>query len=313
VTPVVVLLVLVAAGLHAGWNVLLKSTGDPLPTATRSLAASALLVTPACLVAWYATGRHGLPALGWLVLGLSACAEGVYFVFLSRAYQAGDLSLVYPIARGTGPLVAVAAGLLVLHEHLTAVELIGVAAVLAGIWAVRGRRSMLPGSGSAPPGTQSLNAAVVPALITGVFIGLYTTLDRVGINLGSPWLYAGSLWGLMAVFLVIWTRGRPLGSRAARAVARAQALPSTGDREEASLHDKAWRTSGAIGLMMAVAYGLFLVALTLAPVAIAAPLRESAIVLVTAWGVWRLREREGLLLRLGGAVAIVVGIVLIAV
>ena len=135
-----------------------------------------------------------------------------------------------------------------------------------------------------------LNAAVVPALITGVFIGLYTTLDRVGINLGAPWLYAGLLWGLMAAFLVAWTRGRPLGR-------------DSGQN---------WRTSIAIGMLMASAYGLALFALTLAPVAIVAPLRESAIVLVTAWGVWRLKEREGMVLRMSGAVAILAGIVLIA-
>jgi len=275
-TPVVVLLVLAAAGLHAGWNVLLKTSGDPLPTATRSLFASALVVTPVCLVAWYATGHHGLPAAGWAILGASACAEGLYFVFLSRAYLAGDLSVVYPVARGTGPLVAVTAGLFVLREHLTAVELVGVVALLAGIWAVRKPR---------------MNAAVVPALVTGVFIGVYTTLDRVGINLGSPWLYGGLLWGLQTLLLVIWTRGRPLGR-------------NTGEN---------WLTSVEIGVLMAGAYGLALVALTLAPVAIVAPLRESAIVLVTAWGVWRLKEREGMALRIGGAIAIVAGILLLTV
>ena len=273
-TPVVILLVLAAAGLHASWNVLLKTSGDPLPTSTRSLVASAAVVTPVCLVAWYLTGHHGLPVAGWVILGASAFTEGLYFVFLSRAYLAGDLSVVYPIARGTGPLVAVTAGLLVLREHLTALELVGVVALLAGIWAVRRPR---------------MNAAVVPALITGVFIGVYTTLDRVGINLGSPWLYGGLLWGLMAVFLVVWTRGRPLRR-------------SAGEN---------WRTSIAIGTLMAGAYGLALVALTLAPVAIVAPLRESAIVLVTAWGVWRLKEREGVALRIAGAVAIVAGIVLL--
>jgi drug/metabolite transporter (DMT)-like permease len=275
-TPVVVLLVLAAAGLHAGWNVLLKTSGDPLPTATRSLVASALVVTPVCAVAWYLTGHHVLPATGWVILGVSACTEGLYFVFLSRAYLAGDLSVVYPLARGTGPLVAVTAGLLVLREHLTAVELVGVVALLAGIWAVRKPR---------------MNAAVVPALITGVFIGVYTTLDRVGINLGSPWLYGGLLWGLMALFLVVWTRGRPLGRR----------------------EGQNWLVSVQIGVLMAGAYGLALVALTLAPVAIVAPLRESAIVLVTAWGVWRLKEREGMALRIAGAIAIVAGIVLLAV
>jgi drug/metabolite transporter (DMT)-like permease len=276
VIPVVVLLALAAAGLHASWNVLLKNSGDPLPTSTRSLAASAALLTPALLIVWFVTGHPNLPPLGWLVLVASALAEAVYFVFLSRAYRAGDLSVVYPIARGTGPLIAVGAGLLILREHLTEVEVVGVVALLAGIWAVR---------------KPKFDAAVVPALITGVFIGIYTTLDRVGINLGASWLYAGLLWGLMAVFLAAITRGRPL-------------RPSAGQN---------WRTSALIGLLMASAYGLTLIALTLAPVALVAPLRESAIVLVTAWGVWRLKEREGAALRLVGAVAIVVGIVLIAV
>lgn len=275
-TPIVVVLALAAAGLHAGWNVLLKTSGDPLPTSTRALAASALLVTPALLLVWLLTGHPGLPALGWLILVLSALAEAVYFVLLSRAYQAGDLSVVYPVARGTGPLVAVAAGLLILREHLGALEVAGVVALLAGIWAVR---------------KPKLDAAVLPALATGVFIGVYTTLDRVGVNLGSPWLYAGLLWGLMAAFLTALTRGRPL-------------VAGAGEN---------WRQSIVIGLMMASAYGLVLLALTLAPVAIVAPLRESAIVLVTAWGVWRMKEREGATLRIAGAVAIVAGIVLIAI
>lgn len=275
-TPLVVVLVLAAAGLHAGWNVLLKTSGDPLPTSTRALAASALLVTPGLLSVWFLTGHPSLPALGWLILVLSALAEAAYFVFLSRAYQAGDLSVVYPVARGTGPLVAVAAGLLILREHLGALELVGVVALLGGIWAVR---------------KPKLDAAVLPALVTGVFIGVYTTLDRVGVNLGSPWLYAGLLWGLMAVFLAALTRGRPLA-------------PGAGEN---------WRLSIAIGLMMATAYGFVLFALTVAPVAIVAPLRESAIVLVTAWGVWRMKEREGATIRIAGAVAIVAGIVLIAI
>jgi drug/metabolite transporter (DMT)-like permease len=275
VTLFVVVLALAAAGLHAGWNVLLKSSRDPLPTSTRSLATSAAVVTPIALLGWLATGHPPLPPLGWLVLVLSAAAELFYFVFLSRAYQAGDLSVVYPIARGTGPLIAVIAGLLILREHLTLLELVGVLALLAGIWSVRRPR---------------LNSAVVPALITGVFIGIYTTLDRVGINLGSPWLYGGLLWLFIAILLAAWTRGRPLRRGAG----------------------ENWRTSIAIGLMSAAAYGLVLVALVLAPVAIVAPLRESAIVLVTAWGVWRLKEHDGVLLRLAGAVAIVVGIALIA-
>ena len=274
-TVLVVALCLVAAGLHGGWNAMLKTSGDPLPTATRAVVASTAVATPVALVGWLLTGHPGLPLLGWAVLAASSLAELFYFVFLSRAYQAGDLSVVYPVARGTGPLIAVAAGLLLLRERLSAFELVGVLALLGGIWLVRRPR---------------MNAAVLPALITGGFIGTYTTLDRVGVNLGSPWLYGGLLWAFIAILLVAWTRGVPLGRRGS----------------------ENWRLSISIGLMMAVAYGLVLVALTLAPVAIVAPLRESAIVLVTAWGVWRLKEREGAALRLAGAVAIVVGISLIA-
>ena len=255
---------------------MLKTSADPLPTATRSLAASALVVSPIALIAWLATGHPGLPAAGWAVLVLSSLAELGYFVFLSRAYQAGDLSVVYPIARGSGPLVAVLAGLVLLRERLSLLELLGVVALLAGIWLVRKPR---------------MSAAVVPALVTGAFIGTYTTLDRVGINLGSPWLYGGLLWAFIAVLLAGWTRGLPLQRRGG----------------------ENWRLSVAIGLMMAVAYGLVLVALTLAPVAIVAPLRESAIVLVTAWGVWRPEERQGAALRVVGAIAIVAGIALIAI
>jgi len=272
----VVALTLVAAGLHAGWNLLLKSSGDPLPTATRSMAASALVVAPVALAGWALAGRPALPPAGWLVVAVSALAELGYFIFLSRAYQAGDISVVYPVARGTGPLVAVLAGLVLLRERLTALELLGVLALLAGIWLVRKPR---------------MNAAVVPALITGLFIGTYTTLDRIGINLGSPWLYGGLLWILMAILLAAWTRGEPLRRRG----------------------EENWRVSITIGLMIAVAYALVLFALTVAPVAIVAPLRESAIVLVTAWGVWRPEQRQGAALRIVGAVAIVAGIALIAI
>lgn len=271
----VVLLALAAAGLHAGWNVLLKQSGDPLATVTRATAASAALVVPVAMLGWILTGHRGLPVAGWVVLGLSSLAELGYFLFLSRAYGAGDISVVYPLARGTGPLVAMAAGLLILREHLTWLELAGALAVVAGIFAVRRPR---------------MNAAVVPSLITGAFIGTYTTLDRVGINVGSPWLYGGLLWAAMAVLLAAWTRGRPL-----------QRGPEMN-----------WRTSVVIGLMMAVAYGFVLLALTIAPVAIVAPVRESAIVLVTGWGIWRLKERDGARIRIAGAFAIVIGIVLIA-
>lgn len=271
----IVVLCLLAAGMHATWNVLLKGSPDPLPSATRAVVSSALLLAPPALLAWLLTGRPGLPPTVWLIIVASAAAELVYFVFLSRAYQAGDLSVVYPIARGTGPVVAVSGGLLILGERLAPLELVGVVVLLGGIWAVR-----RPSGGT----------AVGLALITGLAIGTYTILDRVGVRLGPVWLFAWVLWATMGIFLTIWTRGRP--------------LPELGG--------PAGRKSVLIGLLMVGAYSCALLALSLAPVSVVAPLRESAIVLVSAWGILRMRERGSIALRVTGAVAIVTGIALIA-
>ena len=273
--PFIVGLCLLAAGMHATWNVLLKGSPDPLPSATRAVVSSAVLLAPLVLVTWLLAGRPGLPATAWEVVVASSAAELVYFVFLSRAYQAGELSVVYPIARGTGPVVAVTGGLLILGERLSPLALVGVFVLLAGIWAVR-----RPSGGG----------AVGLAVVTGVAIGVYTILDRVGVRLGPVWLFAWVLWAAMGVLLTLWTRGKPLGD----------------------LVRPAGRRSIVIGLLMVGAYSSALVALSLAPVSIVAPLRESAIVLVSAWGILKMKESGSMALRVTGAVAIVTGIALIA-
>lgn len=304
--PAVILLALGAAGLHAGWNVLISSSADPIRVATRALAASALVIGPLTLGAWLVLGRPGLPPAAWGILATSAAVETAYFAFLSRAYRAGTLSEVYPIARGTGPLVAVAGGLLVLGERLSAAELAGVALLLAGIWAVRAPRLRSLTSARRRP-----VAGLRSALLTGVCIGLYTMLDRAGVRLGTAWLYGGWLWIAMAVFLTGWTGARPLLAPLPGGAVPAGS-PAVGSGWQGAFEPDGWAGAGLIGLLMAAAYGMALAALSLAPAAVVAPLRESGVVLVTAWGVWRLREREGALRRLTGASLIVAGVGLIA-
>lgn len=304
--PAVIALALGAAGLHAVWNVLLSSSADPLPVATRALAASALVVGPLTLGVWLASGRPGLPPLAWGILAASGAIETAYFVFLSRAYRAGILSEVYPIARGTGPLVAVAGGLIVLRERLSPAELAGVSLLLAGIWAVRGPLLSRPAAqGSTPVG------GLAPALLTGICIGLYTTLDRVGVRMGPPWLYGGWLWIVMALLLLAWSRVRPPLAAGASELVLAR-RPAAGSVRRDPGEPGAWSGALLIGLLMAAAYGMALLALSLAPAAVVSPLRESSIVLVTAWGVWRMGKRDGALRRLTGAALIVAGIALIA-
>ena len=269
-------LVLLAAVFHAAWNALLKASENPLALATRAVTWGTVVSLPAVTVAWLVTGRPGLPLAGWLLALASALLELIYFIALSTAYMRGELSVVYPIARGTAPILAVLVGVLLLGERLHATAVVGVIALLVGIWAVR--RPTTAGS------------ALGPALLTGVMIAAYTSLDRVGVRLGPPWLYGWLLWVFVAIFLVVFTTARR--------------VPGSRLTEEPKL-------SLAVGVLMTAAYFMILLALSVAPLAIIAPLRESAIVLVTAWGIWRLGERRGAWLRVAGALAIVAGIALL--
>jgi drug/metabolite transporter (DMT)-like permease len=271
-------LVLLAAVFHAAWNALLKAAENPLALATRAVTWGTIISLPPVAVAWVVTGQPGLPLAGWLLALGSALLELVYFIALSTAYQRGELSVVYPIARGTAPLLAVLVGLLLLGEHLHATAGLGVMALVVGIWAVRR---------PAPAGS-----ALWPALLTGVVIAAYTSLDRIGVRLGPPWEYGWLLWLFGSIFLIVYTSARRVpGSR---------------------LTDEP-RLSLTVGVLMTAAYFMILFALSVAPLAIIAPLRESAIVLVTAWGIWRLGERRGAWLRVAGASAIVAGIALLTI
>jgi drug/metabolite transporter (DMT)-like permease len=271
-------LILVAAIAHAAWNAMLKGSENPLALATRAVSVGALVSFPILAVVWLAQGRPGLAPLGYVLALISGGLELVYFICLSAAYQRGELSVVYPIARGTAPLLAVLVGLILLGERVGGAAFMGIAFLLLGIWAVRR---------PAPAGP-----ALVPALLTGVMIAAYTSVDRIGVRLGPPWLYGWLLWFFEAAFLLLYARLR--GSL------------------RFQLADDVRRTV-IVGVLMTGAYFMILFALSLAPLAIVAPLRESAIVLVTAWGIWRLGERRGAWIRIAGAIAILAGIALLTV
>lgn len=276
-----VALALVAAALHGTWNVMVKVGGDPIATFRRAVIASALVATVALVPAWLALGRPGFaPAAVGLCL-ISATLETIYLWLLSTAYRRGELSAVYPIARGSAPLIAVVIGLVILHEKLAPLQLTGVGLLVAGILAVTI--------------SQSGGRATLPALLTGVTIAAYTSVDRVGVRLSTPWLYGWLLFAVMAIELAVslWI------------AERVRTMPS--------LASTSWRSAGLIGAFMWAGYFLVLWALTLAPLAVVAPVRETAVVAVAVWGVWRLRERNRAAMKLSGALATLAGVALLAV
>jgi drug/metabolite transporter (DMT)-like permease len=281
-----VVLALAAAVLHGTWNVLVKVGGDPMITFQRATIAAAAIATPPVALVWLVDGRPGLSsaAAGWCAL--SAALEVTYLWLLATAYRRGELSVVYPIARGSAPLLAVIAGLTLLGERLTAAQLAGVALLLLGILAVT-----LP---------QTSGRATVPALLTGVAIAAYSAVDRVGVRLSTPWLY-----GWLLVVLIA------LAVPASLWIAR-QVAVQRGRQSSIGPPPPGRRQAVLIGIFMWGGYLLVLWALSIAPLSVVAPVRETAVVGVAIWGVWKLRERRGARLKLAGALATLAGVALLA-
>lgn len=287
--PIVFALVAVSAVIHATWNVILKTTGDPLRTAARALVGSVLVGAPFALVAFVLAGQPAIPPDAWVLAIASGLVEAAYFILLSAAYRRGDLSVVYPIARGTAPLLAVIVGVVILGERLTPAGAAGVLALLAGVVVIQRPWRVIRSARTGDP----IDRAVLFALATGAAIAAYSSIDSVGANVVPPWLFASLLFPVGAVALATWVRF----------VDRADAPPPA-----------AWPTATVAGTLSLAGYLLILAAYSLAPLTIVAPLREAAVVLVAGWGSFRLREAAGRgdgLRRVGGAALVLAGALLV--
>ena len=272
---------LAAAGVHATWNALVKATGDPISAFRRANLAAAAVASLIAAPAWLLLNRPSLPPLAVGLCFASATLETTYLWLLSTAYRRGELSVVYPIARGSAPLPAVLIGLVLLGERLAVVQFAGVALVLIGIVSVSA--------------SESRGRATIPALLTGVSIAAYTSVDRVGVRLTEPWLYGWLLVVLIALELAVslW-------------------FASFLDKAPRTTDSPAWSKAALLGGLIWGGYMLVLGALSLAPLAVVAPVREVALVAVAIWGVVRLGERERVAMKLSGAVATLAGVALLA-
>jgi uncharacterized membrane protein len=299
VEPWVIALVAVSAVLHLAWNVRLKTAGDPLRAATIGMLAASVGIVPLGIAVWWAQGRVALPVEG-IVLGLaSGVVEAAYFILLSAAYRRGDLSVVYPLARGTAPLLAVLIGVVVLGERLGVAGSIGVVMLLIGFLVLQRpwRAIALARSGGAGARKAAADSAILFALATGVMIATYTAIDRVGTRQIDPFPYAAILWATCSVILVLWVW-----------------LVAGGDLVRYG--PEAARRAAVGGWLTLGAYLCILIALSVAPLSGVAPLRESATVFAAAWGSVRMGEasdRSEATRRIGASVLIVGGALLLAV
>ena len=293
-------LVLVAAVLHAGWNVLLKTSGDTLWTAVRLQAIGTAILLPIGIAAWLWNGRPAVSAEAFWLAIASGVVEAIYFVCLAAAYSRGALSLVYPLARGSAPLLAVVVGIVVLGERLAPGALLGVGCLLVGILLVARPWQAIQAAGRAQRG------AIGFALLTGASIAAYSAIDRLGVRATEPWLYGSILAVAATTFLgVTVVIGRRIGFLAP--------APSSGPSENRRGANAA--RDALAGLLALAAYLLVLTAYSIAPLATVAPLRESGIVLAAAWGSIRLGEASGrrqATYRTAAAGLVVIGAILLA-
>ena len=294
--PVALVAIALAALLHAAWNILLKTAGDPLRMATVGVAASSLVLVPLVAIGWLATGQPEIRQEAWVVGIVSGGVEVAYFVFLAAAYRRGDLSVVYPMARGSAPVLAVVIGVVVLGERLVPGAWLGVGLLLAGLLVVLRPWRLVDAAAAG-----DARAAAGFALLTGAMIATYTALDRVGVQQAPAWFYAGILWPVCAVGLaMVWlVRPRVAGGRFA---------PSS---EPVDLG-----RAVLAGMLTFLAYAFVLFALSRAQLAVVAPLRESAVVIASAWGVVVLHEAVGrreMGARLVGSVFVLLGATALAI
>ena len=280
---VAVLLVVGAAACHCAWNLILKSESDRAEVSLGALIVGAVLTSP--VLAVYALRDISLE--GWLLIALSGVFETAYVIALTAAYGAGDLSLVYPIARGTPALLVAPLSVALLGERLSAPGIIGIGLVVVGIVATH-----QPASHDATAGGGSHGRAVVLAILTGLAISGYSFVNKLGVQRVPVPLYATLVFAVDAVFLAIVLR--------ARGGLRWPLLPRG-----------RWRPTVIVGVLMMGSYLGVLGAMTLAPLAYVVAAREMSIVLTTIAGVVLLGERASAR-RLGGATLIFAGLVAIA-
>lgn len=299
-------LLLVAAVLHASWNLCAKRAGGGLPFVWLVSAVICGLYVPV-LIGYWLWKQPVLSGLAIAWIAGSAVLKTGYSLFLQRAYRTGDFSLIYPLARGTGPLLSTLGAIVFLGERPSALAIGGGFVIITAVFALTGgfdrvgpalrglsrfpRRPVgSQATGESPP---HLMHAIHCGLASGVFIAAYTLWDRQGVHALAipPLVYDGG-----TAFLVL-------------ALLTPSAIPR---HAEVARH---WRVHKryvfGMAVLSPVAYVLVLTAMSFTPVSYVAPAREVSIVIGAYLGARFLKEADGRR-RIWAALAMAAGVIALA-
>ena len=294
--PAAVALVIVAAFTHASWNLLAKRAAHCRHFNWFYSSGAALLFLP--FAVWVL--RDAGPRLGWaeaLVLGASSVLHALYSESLQRGYRAADLSVVYPLARGTGPLVSFFGAIVLLGERPSLLAAAGALLVVSGVFLIAGGTRVVAqmfGRGANAGADRShARAGIFWGVSTGLFIAAYTLTDGYAVKLLviSPILvdYVGNLFRALVLAPRAWRDRASVGAE----------------------YRRYWKEALGVSILGPAGYILVLFAKTIAPVSHVAPARELSMMIGAWFGARLLGEGHGAE-RIFAAALIVAGVAALA-
>ena len=283
-------LIILAGIIHAFWNIVAKKAGGDSRFSLFTSVLNALVWLP---LGWW-LGKDVVPLWGlteWTFVTISALLHVFYFIILLRGYRVADLTVVYPLARGSGPLISSLVAVTFLGEQLSTLGAAGIAGVVVGVFLIAGGPRMIIAirDGKDAEARQRVLSGLYYGLTTGLFIAAYTVVDSYAVKvlLMSPILvdYVGNL-----IRLVILA---PL------------AVKDWGETKR--LWRVQWRYAAVVALFSPIAYVLVLYAVQTAPISHVAPAREVSMLFAALIGGKLLGEGDRAL-RIAGAVMIALGV-----
>ena len=280
-------LILLAGLIHAGWNIAAKKAGGDARFAFFSSVQMMAVWAP---LGWW-LGRDAVPQWGWTEWGFvvaSGLLHVVYYVVLLRGYRLSDLTVVYPLARGSGPLLSSTVAIALLGEKLSLLGALGIAGVVSGVFLIAGGPGLLRAAHD-PVQRERVHTGMTYGVLTGMFIAAYTVVDGYAVKVlrMSPILvdYMGNF-VRVAVLAPAVLRDLP----AARSLWRTQ-----------------WRFAFIVAAISPIAYVLVLYAMQTAPMSHVAPAREVSMLFAALIGGHLLNEGDRAA-RIAGAVLIAAGV-----
>jgi drug/metabolite transporter (DMT)-like permease len=285
-TATALLIVLAAAFLHAFWNYLAKKSRNKIAFIWWAILFSTILFFPMFLYYWPTVT---ISSTGWSCIVATGILHAFYFWFVGRAYERGDLSLVYPLARGSGPLFVPILAVLFLNEQLSILGVLGISFVILGIFGIHLRSFSI--QSMFEPFLALRGGASFWALCTGATIAGYSLVDKIGVNLVHPPVY---IYLMFVITLLLLS-------------------PYVFVKERSDLK-KEWNINKIqiviVGFLDLFTYLMILFALQISKVSYVAAVREVSIVFSALIGIMLLQEKNASQ-KLLGAVLISLGVVLI--